>query len=122
MKNRANNKNKKAQRTSVINENNSLLRAIFESSQTTIDDTDMQMILTDLTVTQSDVSRKSVTERKEIQIVCEDEDVVQNFEDIFHPDIISQILETYMYGLNVFEVNYKQIDSYYYPQIGRAHV
>ena len=75
------------------------------------------MILADLTVTQCDVSRKSVTEKKEIQIVCDDEKIKDEFKKIFNPDVVSQILETYLYGLNVFEVNYKEKEGLVYPRL-----
>ena len=77
----------------------------------------MDMILADLTVTQCDVSRKSVTEKKEIQIVCDDEKIKDEFKKIFNPDVVSQILETYLYGLNVFEVNYKEKEGLVYPRL-----
>ena len=77
----------------------------------------MDMILADLTVTQCDVSRKSVTEKKEIQIVCDDEKIKDEFKKIFNPDVVSQILETYLYGLNVFEINYKEKEGLVYPRL-----
>lgn len=52
---------------------------------------------------------------KELQIICENEEIKENFLELFNPDLVGQILETYLYGLNVFEVNYKLKNGYYYP-------
>ena len=113
------NKTEQPQRkkTAVVAQNSTLIDLIINTGVSSISDSDMDMILTDLTVTQCDVSRKSVTEKKEIQIICDDEEIVKNFKAIFNPDIVSQILETYLYGLNVFEVNYKEKDGLIYPRL-----
>ena len=58
-----------------------------------------------------------MTEKKEIQIVCDDEKIKDEFKKIFNPDVVSQILETYLYGLNVFEVNYKEKEGLVYPRL-----
>lgn len=113
------NKTEQPQRkkTAVIAQNSTLIDLIINTGVSSISDSDMDMILTDLTVTQCDVSRKSVTEKKEIQIICDDEEIAKNFKTIFNPDIVSQILETYLYGLNVFEINYKEKDGLIYPRL-----
>lgn len=113
------NKTEQPQRkkTAVIAQNSTLIDLIINTGVSSISDSDMDMILTDLTVTQCDVSRKSVTEKKEIQIICDDEEIVKNFKAVFNPDIVSQILETYLYGLNVFEINYKEKDGLIYPRL-----
>ena len=113
------NKTEQPQRkkTAVVAQNSTLIDLIINTGVSSISDSDMDMILTDLTVTQCDVSRKSVTEKKEIQIICDDEEIVKNFKAIFNPDIVSQILETYLYGLNVFEINYKEKDGLIYPRL-----
>ena len=113
------NKTEQPQRkkTAVVAKNSTLIDLIINTGVSSISDSDMDMILTDLTVTQCDVSRKSVTEKKEIQIICDDEEIAKNFKAIFNPDIVSQILETYLYGLNVFEINYKEKDGLVYPRL-----
>ena len=58
-----------------------------------------------------------MTEKKEIQIVCDDEKIKDEFKKIFNPDVVSQILETYLYGLNVFEINYKEKEGLVYPRL-----
>ncbi|EGI1238843.1 DUF935 family protein, partial [Campylobacter jejuni] len=74
-----------------------------------------KMIFKDLSFTQAHQSRRSVILAKELQIVCENEKIKESLEYLFNPDLLSQILETYLYGLNVFEVNYKLKDGFYYP-------
>lgn len=113
------NKTEQPQRkkTAVVAQNSTLIDLIINTGVSSISDSDMDMILTDLTVTQCDVSRKSVTEKKEIQIICDDEEIAKNFKAVFNPDIVSQILETYLYGLNVFEINYKEKDGLIYPRL-----
>lgn len=104
-------------KSAVIAQNGTLIDLLINTGVSSIGDDDMDMILADLTVTQCDVSRKSVTEKKEIQIVCDDEKIKDEFKKIFNPDVVSQILETYLYGLNVFEVNYKEKEGFVYPRL-----
>lgn len=104
-------------KSAVIAQNSTLIDLLINTGVSSIGDDDMDMILADLTVMQCDVSRKSVTEKKEIQIVCGDEKIKDEFKKIFNPDIVSQILETYLYGLNVFEINYKEKEGLIYPRL-----
>lgn len=104
-------------KSAVITQNGTLIDLLINTGVSSIGDDDMDMILADLTVTQCDVSRKSVTEKKEIQIVCDDEKIKDEFKKIFNPDVVSQILETYLYGLNVFEINYKEKEGLVYPRL-----
>jgi len=104
-------------KSAVIAQNGTLIDLLINTGVSSVGDDDMDMILADLTVTQCDVSRKSVTEKKEIQIVCDDEKIKDEFKKIFNPDVVSQILETYLYGLNVFEVNYKEKEGLVYPRL-----
>ena len=101
----------------IISQNSTLIDLLINAGVQSISNDDMDMILNDLTVTQCDVSRKAATEKKEIQIVCDNEEVRDEFKKIFNPDIVSQILETYLYGLNVFEVNYKDKGGFIYPRL-----
>ncbi|EAL2844944.1 DUF935 family protein, partial [Campylobacter coli] len=98
--------------------NNSLINTLINSSYLNvlkISENDQKMIFKDLSFTQAHQSRRSVILAKELQIVCENEKIKESFEYLFNPDLLSQILETYLYGLNVFEVNYKLKDGFYYP-------
>lgn len=104
-------------RAIAIRQNDTLINAIFKANVKLdkISNDDLRMIFKDLTFTQSDASRKSVTEKKSLDIICDDESVSLRLKESFNPDIISQVLETYLYGLNVFEVNYKLKDGLFYP-------
>ncbi|EDJ9628263.1 DUF935 family protein, partial [Campylobacter jejuni] len=102
----------------VILKNNSLINTLINSSYLNvlkISENDQKMIFKDLSFTQAHQSRRSVILAKELQIVCENEKIKESFEYLFNPDLLSQILETYLYGLNVFEVNYKLKDGFHYP-------
>lgn len=102
----------------VILKNNSLINTLIHSNflnLTMISQNDQRMIFKDLSFTQAHQSRRSVILAKELQVICKNENIKENFEYLFHPDLIGQILETYLYGLNVFEVNYNLKDSFYYP-------
>lgn len=113
------NKSEQPQRkkAALIPQNGTLIDLLINTGVSSVGDDDMDMILADLTVTQCDVSRKSVTEKKEIQLVCDDEKIKDEFKKIFNPDVVSQILETYLYGLNVFEINYKEKEGLVYPRL-----
>ena len=113
------NKSEQPQRkkAALIPQNGTLMDLLINTGVSSVGNDDMDMILADLTVTQCDVSRKSVTEKKEIQIVCDDEKIKDEFKKIFNPDVVSQILETYLYGLNAFEINYKEKEGLVYPRL-----
>ncbi|MBE3606097.1 DUF935 family protein [Campylobacter sp. RM13119] len=108
---------KPTRKTAVLAQNSTLIDLIINTGVRSISDADIDMILDDLTVTQCDVSRKAATEKKEIQIICENDEYKKELKKTFNPDIVSQVLETYLYGLNVFEVNYKEKDGLLYPRL-----
>ncbi len=110
-------KNKKEKRTVVLKNNDTLISSIFNLSINPqyINDNDLKMIFKDLSFSGADTSRKSVTEKKDLEILCDDEKIAFRLKECFNSDIVSQILETYLYGINVFEVNYKIKDGLYYP-------
>lgn len=105
----------------LVSSNNSLIDTLFSADASlitqTLSDEQMDKILRDLSVSQADESRKSVTEKKELVIVCKNDKHRLALEDIVSPDVISQILDTYMYGFNVFEINWKLGDGLYLPEL-----
>ncbi|PZT47213.1 hypothetical protein B6S12_10275 [Helicobacter valdiviensis] len=108
------NKNKRE----ILLKNNTLIDNLLSSSFLSfehISQESQRMIFKDLSFSQSHQSRRSVILAKELQIICENEEIKTNFLELFNPDLIGQILETYLYGLNVFEVNYKLKSGFYYP-------
>jgi phage gp29-like protein len=108
-------------RRAVVANNNALIDTLFDYDATPIignlSDADIDKILDDLIVSQADESRKSVTEKKEVIIVTENEKYKDIFEKAFTPELISQILDTYMYGFNTFEVNWTLKDGLYVPSL-----
>ncbi len=113
------NKAPKSRKSLALPQNGTLIDLIINTGVSHISDDDIDMILDDLSVSQCDVSRKAATEKKEIQIICDKEDIASEFEKIFNPDIVSQILETYLYGLNVFEINYKEKNGLLFPRLAQ---
>lgn len=105
----------------VINKPDMLIRKLFSSSFLTsykITPQEQVEIYKDLAFTQANTSRKSINKAKSIRFVCDDEKIINRFENkIFYADIISQILETYLFGLNVFELNWDYKDGFYYPEL-----
>lgn len=108
-------------RRAVVASNNTLIDTLFDYDATPLvgklSDADIDKILDDLTVSQADESRKSVTEKKEVIIITENEKYKDIFEKAFTPELISQILDTYMYGFNTFEVNWTLKDGLYVPSL-----
>ncbi len=108
-------------RRAVVASNNTLIDTLFDYDAAPIigklSDADIDKILDDLTVSQADESRKSVTEKKEVIIVTENEKYKDIFKKAFTPELISQILDTYMYGFNTFEVNWTLTDGLYVPSL-----
>lgn len=105
----------------VLNQQDALIRKLFSSSFLTsykISLQEQMEIYKDLAFTQANTSRKAINKAKSIRFVCDDERIIARFESkIFYADIISQILETYLFGLNVFELNWSYKDNYFYPEL-----
>lgn len=103
------------QKKKVTLANDTLIDKLFASYPKTLSDKDIDYIRNDLTFSQSDISRRVVTEKKVIQILSDNDEINANLMRYFSPDIVSQILETYLYGINVFEVNWKENSGLFYP-------
>ncbi|MDE5602503.1 MAG: DUF935 domain-containing protein [Helicobacter sp.] len=78
---------------------------------------DIAMIMGDLVVSQSTISRKAHIEKKEVIIATKNEKFQAILKNVFHASIISQILETFLYGINVFEINWKRKDGLLVPSL-----
>ncbi|PPB57591.1 hypothetical protein CDQ71_06875 [Campylobacter hyointestinalis subsp. hyointestinalis] len=62
-------KNKQeTKKSAVLTQNGTLIEQLINTGVSSISDSDIDMILTDLTVTQCDVSRKAVTEKKRYRL------------------------------------------------------
>lgn len=78
---------------------------------------DITMIMGDLIVSQCNISRKAHIEKKEVIISTKNEKYKEILKSVFHASILSQILETYLYGINVFEVNWERKQGLLVPSL-----
>ncbi|AWI33897.1 phage portal protein family protein [Helicobacter apodemus] len=78
---------------------------------------DIAMIMGDLIVSQSTLSRKAHIEKKEVIISTKNTKYQEILRSVFHASIISQILETFLYGINVFEINWERRDGLLVPSL-----
>lgn len=105
-------------RREVVLKNNTLINMLINSNFLNIDminEKEQKIIFKDLSFSQAHRSRNSNILSKQLQVVCANEIIKENFEELFNIDLIAQILETYLYGFNVFEVNYKLKHGFYFP-------
>ncbi|MFV0481334.1 MAG: DUF935 family protein [Campylobacteraceae bacterium] len=95
----------------LVSLNNSIISTLFSVDASkyveSLSDEEIDVILRDLTLSQVIESRKAATEKKELQIITKKEDLKDIAEGIFSTDVISQVLDTHIFGFNVFELNYK---------------
>lgn len=78
---------------------------------------DIAMIMGDLIVSQCNISRKAHIEKKEVIISTKNEKYQSILKSVFHASILSQILETYLYGINVFEINWERKQGLLVPSL-----
>lgn len=78
---------------------------------------DIAMIMGDLIVSQSTLSRKAHIEKKEVIISTKNTKYQEILRSVFHASIISQILETFLYGINVFEINWERKEGLLVPSL-----
>ena len=78
---------------------------------------DITMIMGDLIVSQCNISRKAHIEKKEVIISTKNEKYREILKSVFHASILSQILETYLYGINVFEINWERKQGLLVPSL-----
>ncbi|TLE14479.1 DUF935 family protein [Helicobacter apodemus] len=78
---------------------------------------DIAIIMGDLIVSQSTLSRKAHIEKKEVIISTKNTKYQEILRSVFHASIISQILETFLYGINVFEINWERKGGLLVPSL-----
>lgn len=110
-------KKDKPKRAVALAPNNTLIDTIFKLSVPMgyISNDDILMIERDTTFSQAHTNRSAATKKQDIAVLCKNEEISKTLLKYFRGDIISQALETYKYGINVFEVNYKEANSLWYP-------
>jgi phage gp29-like protein len=82
-----------------------------------IDDDVIEKIERDSTVTASIGRRKAAVLRKEIIITCKDKTIKDEFEKIFHYELLDSILDTPYQGFSVYEINWELKDYLWYPRL-----
>ena len=99
-------------------QNNTLISELLNTPyQKPLKHKDITMIMGDLVVSQSNISRKAHIEKKEVIIATKNEKYKTILDSVFHASIISQILETYLYGINIFEVNWERQNGLLVPSL-----
>jgi phage gp29-like protein len=118
-KNDNKNSAKKVRRAQLIGLNNGIIPNLFNVSAykyvKQLTDSEIDIIMRDLTFTQANESRKAATEKKEIQIITKNEKLKTIIESFFNSDVISQVLDTHIFGFNVFEVNWEEREGLIIP-------
>ena len=62
-------------------------------------------------------SRKAVTLKKEVRVVCEKEAIEKEFEKVFSFEILDQILDAPYQGMSVFEINWQATEGLLFPSL-----
>lgn len=122
-KNKKDKNNKNTQKILYTQSKDTLLNKLLHTPyQKTLKDEDIERIMGDLVVSQNNISRKAFVEKKEVLITTSNATYQKILKSVFHASILSQILETYLYGINVFEVNWEFQKGLYIPKlIGRDY-
>ena len=78
---------------------------------------DITKITQDLVVSQCLLSRKAPVLKKKLIINAKDEKHKEVLQKVFHDSILSQILDTHLYGLNPFEINWEMENGIFIPKL-----
>lgn len=113
------NNEKQASKNRLLTSNNSIIKTLFSIDATKyvkqLSDQEIDIMLSDLTLSQVIENRKASTEKKELQIITSKDELKDIVENIFNTDVVSQILDTHIFGFNVFELNYKKHNNFVVP-------
>ncbi len=115
--------NKNTQKILYTQSKDTLLNKLLQTPyQKTLKDDDINKIMRDLVISQNNICRRAFVEKKEVLITTSNATYQKILKSVFHASILSQILETYLYGINVFEVNWEFQNGLYIPKlIGRDY-
>lgn len=78
---------------------------------------DITKITQDLVVSQCLLSRKAPVLKKKAIINAKEEKHKEILQKVFHDSILSQILDTHLYGLNPFEINWELENDIFIPKL-----
>lgn len=96
-----------------------ILRSLIELpvSSEWFDDDVVDKIERDSTVTASIGRRKAAVLKKEIIVTSQDKSIKEEFEKIFHYELIDSILDTPYQGFSVYEINWELKDFLWFPRL-----
>lgn len=109
-------KKKKDKQTLLLK--NTLIEQILSlESPMQLSTKDITKITQDLVVSQCLLSRKAPVLKKKAIINAKEEKHKEILQKVFHDSILSQILDTHLYGLNPFEINWELENGIFIPKL-----
>lgn len=109
-------KEKKDKQTLLLK--NTLIEQILSlESPMQLSTKDITKITQDLVVSQCLLSRKAPVLKKKVIINAKEEKHKEILQKVFHDSILSQILDTHLYGLNPFEINWELENGIFIPKL-----
>ncbi|KPH54090.1 phage portal protein family protein [Helicobacter pullorum] len=109
-------KEKKDKQTLLLK--NTLIEQILSlESPMQLSTKDITKITQDLVVSQCLLSRKAPVLKKKAIINAKEEKHKEILQKVFHDSILSQILDTHLYGLNPFEINWELENGIFIPKL-----
>ena len=109
-------KEKKDKQTLLLK--NTLIEQILSlESPMQLSTKDITKITQDLVVSQCLLSRKAPVLKKKAIINAKEEKHKEILQKVFHDSILSQILDTHLYGLNPFEINWELKNGIFIPKL-----
>lgn len=109
-------KEKKDKQTLLLK--NTLIEQILSlESPMQLSTKDITKITQDLVVSQCLLSRKAPVLKKKAIINAKEEKHKEILQRVFHDSILSQILDTHLYGLNPFEINWELENGIFIPKL-----
>lgn len=109
-------KEKKNKQTLLLK--NTLIEQILSlESPMQLSTKDITKITQDLVVSQCLLSRKAPVLKKKAIINAKEEKHKEILQKVFHDSILSQILDTHLYGLNPFEINWELENGIFIPKL-----
>ena len=109
-------KEKKNKQTLLLK--NTLIEQILSlESPMQLSTKDITKITQDLVVSQCLLSRKAPVLKKKAIINAKEEKHKEILQRVFHDSILSQILDTHLYGLNPFEINWELENGIFIPKL-----
>ena len=109
-------KEKKDRQTLLLK--NTLIEQILSlESPMQLSTKDITKITQDLVVSQCLLSRKAPVLKKKAIINAKEEKHKEILQKVFHDSILSQILDTHLYGLNPFEINWELENGIFIPKL-----